>query len=89
MKRGVRIVNTARGGLIDESALIEALDSGHVAGAALDVFEEEPLPTDSPLRTRAEVILGSHNASNTTEAIARTSALAVRNLLAGLDEVRR
>lgn len=89
MKRGARLVNTARGGLVDEVALAEALDSGHLGGAALDVFEVEPLPQGSPLRSRNDVILGSHNASNTTEAIARTSALAVRNVLAGLDEVRR
>src|SRR5262249_28416559 len=50
MKKGVRIVNCARGGLIDENALIEALKSEQVAGAALDVFEVEPLPEDSPLR---------------------------------------
>src|ERR1700738_4672032 len=49
-KRGVRIVNCARGGLIDEAALVEALKSGQVAAAALDVFETEPLPADSPLR---------------------------------------
>src|SRR4029077_7742564 len=49
-KRGVRIINCARGGLIDEQALADAISSGHVAGAALDVFETEPLPSDSPLR---------------------------------------
>src|SRR5437762_13142721 len=50
-KRGVRIVNCARGGLIDEAALIKALENGHVAAAALDVFEIEPLPADSRLRS--------------------------------------
>src|SRR5207248_1874342 len=49
-KRGVRIINCARGGLIDEQALVNAISNGHVAGAALDVFETEPLPVDSPLR---------------------------------------
>src|SRR5438094_9861768 len=49
-RRGVRVINCARGGLIDETALVQALADGHVAGAALDVFETEPLPADSPLR---------------------------------------
>ena len=49
MKRGVRIINCARGGLVDEDALYEAIKSGIVAGAALDVFEKEPPPADNPL----------------------------------------
>src|SRR5438105_8728660 len=56
-KRGVRIVNCARGGLIDETALANALQNGHVAVAALDVFEIEPLPGDSPLRSAPNLIL--------------------------------
>src|SRR5207244_8396022 len=51
-RRGVRIINCARGGLIDETALVKALQDGRVASAALDVFEVEPVPTDSPLRRR-------------------------------------
>src|SRR5690606_12798727 len=51
MPKGVRIVNCARGGIVDEAALLEALESGHVAGAALDVFETEPLPADHPFRS--------------------------------------
>lgn len=82
---GVRIVNTGRGPLIDEPALVAALLSGHVAGAALDVFEVEPLPGDSPLRELPQVVLGSHNGSNTREGVARVSAKAVANLLAGLE----
>ncbi|MDP3712997.1 MAG: phosphoglycerate dehydrogenase [Mycobacteriales bacterium] len=84
MKRGARIINTGRGPLIDELALVEALRSGQVGGAALDVFETEPLPSDSPLRDLPRVILGSHNGSNTAEGVARVSARAVDNLLAGL-----
>src|SRR5260370_25300630 len=56
-KRGVRIINCARGGLIDELALAKALHDGHVAGAALDVFEIEPLPPDSPLRSAQNLVL--------------------------------
>lgn len=67
-KRGVRIVNCARGGLIDESALTEALQSGAVAAAALDVFEAEPLPADSPLRNAPNLVLTPHLGASTAEA---------------------
>jgi D-3-phosphoglycerate dehydrogenase len=89
MKRGVRIVNTARGPLIDEAALIAALESGVVAGAALDVFEEEPLPASSPLRKFENVIFGTHNGSNTEEAVLRVNEMSIENLFKGLREVRR
>jgi D-3-phosphoglycerate dehydrogenase len=67
-KRGVRIINCARGGLIDEPALVQALQDGHVAGAALDVFEVEPLPVDSPLRSAHNVVLTPHLGASTVEA---------------------
>ena len=89
MRRGAWIINTARGPLIDEAALVTALGSGQVGAAALDVFEVEPLPADSPLRGFDQVILGSHNASHTVEAGHRTSERAIDNLIRGLDEVRR
>lgn len=89
MRRGAWVINTARGGLIDESALVAALGSGQVGAAALDVFEVEPLPVESPLRQFPQVILGSHNSSNTVEAGHRTSERAIDNLIRGLDEVRR
>lgn len=79
-KRGVQIVNVARGPLIDEQALIAALQSGHAGGAALDVFETEPLPAGSPLRDMPLCILGSHNGSNTRDAVRRASHEAMNRL---------
>src|SRR5881275_3440289 len=67
-KRGVRIINCARGGLIDENALLKALQDGHVACAALDVFETEPLPADSPLRGALNLVLTPHLGASTAEA---------------------
>src|SRR4051812_10658394 len=67
-KRGVRVINCARGGLIDETALIDALRSGQVAAAALDVFEQEPLAPDSPLRETPNLILTPHLGASTAEA---------------------
>jgi D-3-phosphoglycerate dehydrogenase len=68
MKPGARLVNAARGGLIDENAMLVALDSGHLAGAALDVYEQEPLPSDSPLRTHPKMVLTPHLGASTGEA---------------------
>jgi D-3-phosphoglycerate dehydrogenase len=67
-RRGVRIINCARGGLIDEPALADAISNGHVAGAALDVFETEPLPADSPLRKISKLVLTPHLGASTAEA---------------------
>jgi D-3-phosphoglycerate dehydrogenase len=67
-RSGVRIINCARGGLIDEAALVEALQDRHVAGAALDVFETEPLPADSPLRSAPNLVLTPHLGASTAEA---------------------
>jgi D-3-phosphoglycerate dehydrogenase len=68
MRRGVRVINCARGGLIDESALVGALRDGQVAAAALDVFETEPLPEDSPLRSAPNLTLTPHLGASTAEA---------------------
>jgi D-3-phosphoglycerate dehydrogenase len=82
VKPGVRIVNVARGPLIHEQALIAALTSGQVHSAALDVMETEPLPIDSPLRGFERNIFGSHNASNTEDAVRATSVRAMDRLFA-------
>jgi D-3-phosphoglycerate dehydrogenase len=84
MKPGVRLVNVARGPLVDEVALVAALESGKVAGAALDVFEVEPLPMESPLRRFDQCIFGTHNGSHTREAVLRVNEMAIKNLLQGL-----
>jgi D-3-phosphoglycerate dehydrogenase len=68
MKKGARILNCARGGIVNETDLLAALQSGHVAGAALDVYETEPLPKDSPLRSLPQVILTPHLGASTSEA---------------------
>ena len=79
-KDGVRIVNVGRGPIIDETSLEDALKSGKVYSAALDVFEVEPLPMDSYLRSHPHCIFGSHNASNTADAVERTSHIAINRL---------
>ena len=89
MKTPVYIVNASRGSLIDETALIKALREGKVAGAALDVFEQEPLSPNSPLRQFENCIFGTHNSSNTHEAVMRVNELAIHNLLEGLENVTR
>lgn len=78
------IINTARGEIINQVELEAALRENRIAGAGLDVFETEPLNSDQPFTEFENVILGSHNAQNTTEAIQRVTDLAVDNLIAGL-----
>lgn len=85
-KPGVRVVNVGRGPIIDEPALEAALQSGQVFSAALDVFETEPLPLHSPLRSHPCCVLGSHNASNTADAVTRTSEIAIQKLIEFLDD---
>jgi D-3-phosphoglycerate dehydrogenase len=85
MKRGSYLINAARGPIVDEAALIQALVSGHLAGVALDVFEIEPLPLNSPLRSLENVILAPHTGGATLEADARLVEIVGGNLLRVLD----
>ena len=77
---GLRLVNVARGPLVDTEALLSGLRDGHIHSAALDVFESEPLSRDHALRGFERVVFGSHNASNTVEAVRRTSRRAIAEL---------
>jgi len=88
MKPGVRIVNCARGGLIDEPALIAALDAGKVAGAAIDVFEPEPPPADDPLVRHPKVLVTPHLGASTEEAQISVAVEAARLLIDFLGEGR-
>jgi D-3-phosphoglycerate dehydrogenase len=84
VKQGAVIINTARGRIIDEPALIAALQSGQVGGAALDVFENEPLPADSPLLGMEQVMLAPHNSNSSPAAWERVHWNTIRNLLEAL-----
>jgi len=77
MKDGVNVVNVSRGGIIDETALLNGIKSGKIEAVALDVFEIEPLPLTSPFLEMDNCILGSHNGSNTIEGVQRASLQAI------------
>ncbi len=83
MRDGVRIVNTSRGGIVNEQALVDAIRSGKVAGAALDVFAEEPLP-DSPLRGLPQVVLTPHLGASTREAQDKAGVAVAKAVAAAL-----
>ena len=84
MKRGAWLVNCARGGLIDEAALVASLDAGHLGAAALDVFAQEPLAPDSPLRTHPRVLCTPHLGASTREAQVEVATDVARLVLACL-----
>jgi D-3-phosphoglycerate dehydrogenase len=85
MKRTAFLVNTARGGIVDEKALYDALKGNKIAGAALDVFVEEPTPQDNPLLTLSNFIAAPHVAGVTKEAVDRMGLVAVQNIISVLD----
>jgi phosphoglycerate dehydrogenase-like enzyme len=85
MKRGAWFVNVGRGDLVDSAAITAALESGHLAGAALDVFDPEPIPADHPIRTMPNVILASHIASASPAAVRTLRETAARLALAAVN----
>jgi D-3-phosphoglycerate dehydrogenase len=96
MKRDAVLINTSRGAVVDESALIDVLQTLKIRGAALDVYEEEPLSVDNPLLKMNNVLLGSHNSNSSPMAWERVHWNTIRNLLQGLgivcddfDQVRK
>jgi D-3-phosphoglycerate dehydrogenase / 2-oxoglutarate reductase len=85
MKPSAYLVNTARGGIIDERALHAALTAGQIAAAGLDVFEAEPTPQDNPLLKLENVVASPHMAGVTTEAVAAMAVQTAKNILSVLD----
>ena len=84
-KPGSILINAARGGIVDEMALFDALDAGPLAGAGLDVFAEEPVPRDHPLLARDDVLLSPHSAAMSRQGARRMAEHAARNVLDFLD----
>jgi phosphoglycerate dehydrogenase-like enzyme len=82
MKKSACLVNTSRGALVDEAALLQALENGQIGGAALDVYAEEPLPADHPLRNAPRCVLSPHNAFNAVEAVQTMCRLTASSILA-------
>jgi D-3-phosphoglycerate dehydrogenase len=79
-KKGIKLINVSRGQLINEIDLCEGIKNSTIAGAALDVYENEPLEQNSPLREFSQIIFGTHNGSNTFEAVQKTSNLAIKKI---------
>jgi D-3-phosphoglycerate dehydrogenase len=85
MKRGAYVVSTARGGIVEETALYDALVSGHLGGAGLDVFVQEPTPASHPLLTLSNVVAAPHMAGNTVQALDRMWRTTIANALSVFD----
>jgi D-3-phosphoglycerate dehydrogenase len=88
MKRDAVLINTSRGPVVDEKALVDALRTKQIAGAGLDVFEVEPLPRSSPLLQMGNVLIAPHNSNSSPAAWERVHQNSIRNLLNGLREVQ-
>ena len=88
MRPTAYLINTARGAIVDEPVLVEFLKNGYIAGAALDVFESEPLPDDSPLRSLGNCLLAPHNSNSSRAAHERVHESTVANLLKGFQNLR-
>ena len=84
MRKETVLINTARGPIVDEAALVSALKAGTIGGAALDVFEMEPLPADSPLKKMDNVLLAPHNSNSSPAAWERVHWNTIKNLMEGL-----
>ena len=85
MKKGAMLVNTARGALVDAEALVDALESGHLRGAAMDVFEKEPLPVEHPFAKTEKLVLSPHIAGATEECLERTAIQTAEQVLTVLE----
>ena len=88
MKKSAYLINASRGPVVDELSLVEVLQQKKIAGAALDVFEDEPLPVNSPLRTLNNCLLAPHNANSSPKAWERVHESTIKNLLEGLRAAR-
>ena len=88
MKRSAYLINNSRGGIVNENALVEALNNGIIAGAALDAFTEEPPSYSNPLYTSPNLLLSPHSAAQTKEAVIKMAKMCVQGCLAVLDGVK-
>ena len=84
MRKEAILINCARGPIVDEAALVESLQADAIGGAALDVFEVEPLPADSPLKQMDNVLLAPHNSNSSPAAWERVHWNTIKNLIEGL-----